>query len=238
MDVQQFDTRVKESYRKENYRLVSVSEKVMYDQLYGTLCRHLSQNFSGFLKNHSCCTALLKITEDWRRSLDSIESQPWPWPLIYQRLLTLLNTIFCWQSWKPTVSLNLPRVWCHPIYWVVNRGFVCSVCSQVIQSWGRGFHRGPSINNVINDLNYAVPDVCLRLYADDTTLYVSDVLPISLQFVMNQGLSRHFSRLSEWFGANYLLISNAKTQAIPIGPCKYNFDVTLNGFWRYYTSLY
>ena len=71
--------------------------------------------------------------------------------------------------------------------------------------------------------------MCLRLYADDTTLYVSDVLPIALQFVMNQGLSRHFSRLSEWFGASYLLINNAKTQAIPIGPCKYNFDVTLNG---------
>ena len=42
---------------------------------------------------------------------------------------------------------------------------------------------------------------------------------------MNQGLSR----LSEWFDANYLLINNAKTQALPIGPCKYDFDLTLNG---------
>ena len=93
-----------EDTRKENYRpgsvltaLSKVYEKVMYDQLYNTFCRHLSQNLSGFLKNHSCCTALLKMTEDWRRSLD-MESQPWPWPLIYQRLLTLLITIFCWQS--------------------------------------------------------------------------------------------------------------------------------------------
>ena len=46
----------------------------MYDQLYNTFCRHLSQNLSGFLKNHSCCTALLKMTEDWRRSLDNRES--------------------------------------------------------------------------------------------------------------------------------------------------------------------
>ena len=65
----------------------------------------------------------------------------------------------------------------------------------------------------------------LRLYADDTTLYASDVSPIALQFVVNQGLSR----LSEWFDANYLLINNAKTQALPIGPCKYDFDLTLNG---------
>ena len=42
---------------------------------------------------------------------------------------------------------------------------------------------------------------------------------------MNQGLSR----LSEWFDTNYLLTNNAKTQALPIGPCKYDFDLTLNG---------
>ena len=42
---------------------------------------------------------------------------------------------------------------------------------------------------------------------------------------MNRGLSR----LSEWFDANYLLINNAKTQALPIGLWKYDFDLTLNG---------
>ena len=70
-----------EDTRKENYRPVSVLtalskvyKKVMYHQLYNTFCRHLSQNLSGFLKNHSCCTALLKMTEDWRRSLDNRES--------------------------------------------------------------------------------------------------------------------------------------------------------------------
>ena len=70
-----------EDTRKENYRPVSVLtalskvyEKVMYDQLYNTFCRHLSQNLSRFLTNHSCCTALLKMTEDWRRSLDNRES--------------------------------------------------------------------------------------------------------------------------------------------------------------------
>ena len=77
----------------------------------------------------------------------------------------------------------------------------------------------------INDLNYAVLDESLRLYADDTTLYASDISPIALQFVVNQVLSR----LSEWFDANYLLISNAKTQAFSICPCMYDFDLTFNG---------
>ena len=67
--------------RKENYRPMSVLtalskvyKKVMYDQLYNTFRRHLSQNLSRFLQNHSCCTALLKMTEDWRRNLDNRES--------------------------------------------------------------------------------------------------------------------------------------------------------------------
>ena len=35
-------------------------------------------------------------------------------------------------------------------------------------------------NTFINELNYAVPDVSLKLYADDTTLYASDVSVIAL----------------------------------------------------------
>ena len=36
--------------------------------------QRLSLNLSGFLKNHSCCTALLKMTEDWREKLDEREA--------------------------------------------------------------------------------------------------------------------------------------------------------------------
>ena len=103
---------------------------------------------------------------------------------------------------------------------------VCSSYSELRAGLPQGSLLEPLLFNIfINDLNYAVPDVSLRLYADDTTLYVSDVSPIALQFVLNQGLSR----LSEWFDANYLLTNNAKTQALSIGPCKYDFDLTLNG---------
>ena len=103
---------------------------------------------------------------------------------------------------------------------------VCSSCSELRAGLRRGSLFGPLLFNIfINDLNYAVPDVSLRLYADDTTLYASHVSPIALQFVVNQGLRRP----SQWFDVNYLLINNAKTQALPIGPCKYDFE----WFWRY-----
>ena len=103
---------------------------------------------------------------------------------------------------------------------------VCSSYSESREGLPQGPLLGPLLFNIfINDLNYVVPDVSLRLNADDTTLYASDVSPIALQFVVNWGLSR----LSEWFDANYLLINNAKMQALSIGPRKYDFDLTLNG---------
>ena len=42
----------------------------MYEAFYW----RLSPNPSGYLKGHSCCTALLKMTEDWRASLDIREA--------------------------------------------------------------------------------------------------------------------------------------------------------------------
>ena len=90
---------------------------------------------------------------------------------------------------------------------------VCSSYSELRAGLPQGSLLEPLLFNIfINDLNYAVPDVSLRLNADDTTLYVSDVSPIALQFVLNQGLSR----LSEWFDANYLLISNTISKALPL----------------------
>ena len=100
---------------------------------------------------------------------------------------------------------------------------VCSSYSELGAGLPQGSLLGPPLFNIfINDLNYAVPDVSLRLYADHTTLFTSDVSPCKLLL---------WARVSAvcWFDANYLLINNAKTQALPIGPCKYDFDLTLNG---------
>ena len=73
---------------------------------------------------------------------------------------------------------------------------MCSSYSELRVGLPQGSLLKPLLFNIfINDLNYAVPDVSLRLYADDMTLYASDLSPIALQFVVNQGLL-------EWFDAN------------------------------------
>ena len=66
---------------KANYRPVSlltalskVFEKVMFDRMYETFQCKLCHNLSGYLRGHSCCSAVLKMTEDWRASLDRREA--------------------------------------------------------------------------------------------------------------------------------------------------------------------
>ena len=67
-------------------------------------------------------------------------------------------------------------------------------------------------------MNFFVPPMSLRLYADDTTGYYSDASPTVLQFVVNSELSL----LSSWFDQNHLLVNNDKTQELLLGPCSYN----------------
>ena len=57
------------------YRLFQskIAERVIFDQLYEFCLDFLSGNLSGFLKGHSCTTALLKTCEDIRKNLDSRE---------------------------------------------------------------------------------------------------------------------------------------------------------------------
>ena len=55
--------------------LSKIYEKVMFDQMYDSFHWRLSPNLSGYLKGHSCCTALLKMSEDWRACVDRREAR-------------------------------------------------------------------------------------------------------------------------------------------------------------------
>ena len=84
---------------------------------------------------------------------------------------------------------------------------------------------GPFLFNMyVNDLNYFITNTSLRLYAEDTTEYASDVSPMFLQFVINSDLSV----LLRLFTMNFLQINAAKTQAIAIGPSSYQYEFHLN----------
>ena len=48
----------------------SIDCGVVFDQLYDAFQPVFSPNMSGFLRGHSCCTALVKIFDDFRWALD------------------------------------------------------------------------------------------------------------------------------------------------------------------------
>ena len=54
--------------------LSKVFKKTIYDQTWNAFHNVLSSNLSEFMKTHSCCTALLKMTEDWRKNIDNKEA--------------------------------------------------------------------------------------------------------------------------------------------------------------------
>lgn len=204
-----------EDTRKENYRPVSiltaiskVYEKVMFDQLYGAFHEHLSPNLSGFLKKHSRCTALFKMTEDWRRSLDKREAVI-AVAVDLSKAFDSINHNLILAKLKaygsPPSALNLISSYLLGRRQQVKLSGVCSSYSEVMVGVPQESLLGPLLFNIyINDLNYAIPDVSLRLYADDTTMYASDVSPMVLEFIMNKG----HERLSSWFRENYLVINN------------------------------
>ena len=78
---------------------------------------------------------------------------------------------------------------------------------------------GPLLFNVfINDINFFIDNVSLRLYADDTTEYFADQSPMVLEFTINSELDTI---------SNYLTVNQAKTQAMTIGPSKYDYGFQL-----------
>ena len=78
---------------------------------------------------------------------------------------------------------------------------------------------GPLLFNLfINDLTYSINDAKLRLYADDTTLYLSH----PNQDVLESRSQSKFNVLQSWFKCNYLSINESKTKVLPLGdnpPC-------------------
>ena len=84
---------------------------------------------------------------------------------------------------------------------------------------------GPLLFNIFsNDVNYCIPNISLRLYADDTTSYAADVSPTVLEFIINEDLKI----LSTWFKDNLLNVNNSKTHAFSVGACKYEYELNMN----------
>ena len=169
-------------------------EKLKFDQLYSVFTPVFSDNMSGFLRGHSCCSALLKLTDDWRQALDNkkdvaviaIDLSKAFDSICHNLLLAKLKAYGVHDSAikliQSYLSGRFQRVKCNGK--VSNRlPLRCGV--------PQGSLLGPLLFNIfVNDVNYSAGSSSLRLYADDTTQYIAhespDESPYTLESTLNQ----------------------------------------------------
>ena len=220
---------------KANYRPVSVLtalskvyERVMFDQLYGPICYILSPNLSGYLKGHSCCTAVLKMVEDWRLSLNNREGVAAVAVDLSKAFDSVCHSLLLAKLKAYGLSdeaISLMSSYLRGRKQRVKLDNVYSQWRSVNTGLPQGSLLGPLLFNVyMNDLNYFVKDTSLRLYADDTTAYASDASPLVLEYLINSDLEI----VSNWFQQNYLRVNVSKTQAMAVGPSLYRYDFHLD----------
>lgn len=149
--------------------------------MFNQMCE-ASPNLSGYLKGHSSCTALLKMTQDWRASLDRREA------VAAVVAVDLSKAFFTYGFTDDALGLmaayllgRRQRVQVNGVYF---QGRAISA----------GVPQGPLLgpllfNSFVSDLNYFVFSTSLRLYADDTTEYASNPFSMVLQYVINSDLS-------------------------------------------------
>ena len=175
----------------------------------------------------SCCTALLKITEDWREALDERQTVS----AVSIDLSKAFDTICHCLLIRKLAAYGLQD---HSIQlirsYLINRKQRVKI-ENAYSNWRvvqcgvpQGSPLGPLLFNIyINDITRITKNMELRLYADDTTGYAASNSPATLEFYINSDLAR----LSHWLEDNYLSINATKTQAMIVGKSNYNYELTL-----------
>ena len=225
-----------------NYRPISllsifnkVLEKIVYKRLYTFLDKHkiLYKHQFGFRKNHTTSLALLEVIDSCYKNLDMNNNVIGIYFDLQKAFDTvdhkiLLHKLYNYgirgtmYNWLNNYLLNRKQ------FTVVNN--VPSKIDNITCGVPQGSVLGPLLFLIyINDMYNAVPGEKLKLFADDTNLFIFGPDPILLQQKANECLES----MEKWFTANKLSLNIDKTCYTVFGSkCRQNvashFDLYIN----------
>ena len=185
---------------KSNYRLITILtslSKIFETLIHSTISHYFDDIFHGhvfaYRKNHATKTALLSLTEQWRKELDQhniigIVSMDKATEQIHDYLtngrqrVRLSDQLSNWKG----ISAGVPQ----------------------------GSVLGPLIFNIfLNDLVYAVKQSTLSAYADDIQIFFAGSTAEKVEEVINADLANVY----KWYEKNGMKRNASKYQAIVMG---------------------
>ena len=215
----------KDPLRKVNYRPVSILpciskifEGVISDKLSAIFDQTFSPFLSAFRKGFCCQTVLLKLLEDWRKSLDNNKyvgavlmdlSKAFDC-LPHKLLLDKLRAYGLSDS-----AVSLIQSYLQGRSQQVKLGEAVSDWRNIVKGVPQGSILGPILFNIfINDIFYSSMECDIYNYADDNTLSDSNTDVNALI----ENLERAAVKATDWFRCNSMVANPEKFQAIVIDP--------------------
>ena len=210
---------------KSNYRPISVLpvisrlfEKLVFEQLYNFMEEngHFTSDQSGFLRQRSTLTCLLKMSDDWYNGLDLGKLVGLVFIDLKKAFDTVDHNILC-------KKLELYGIQHRELSWfqsyLSNRKQFCRVngVDSNIEDIEVGVPQGSCLGPLlfliyINDLPRAVQASTVSMYADDTSLCHQSGDLTQLEEAINSDLKQ----LTTWLQGNKLSLNVAKTHSMLI----------------------
>jgi len=169
---------------------------------------------TAYRKNHSCCTTLLRLTEDWKIEADSNNiigatlidlSKAFdriPHNLLLEKLSAYGVSL---ESLELLTNYVKNRTHC------VRLGNTRSTTGKLMSGVPQGSVLGPHLFNIfINDLFYNIKKAKISAYADDKQLYFSNANARIVQKTLNSELAV----VSSWITHNGLLLNPKKCESL------------------------
>ena len=207
----------------------NIFEKILASQLTSYFQGILSDFLSAYWKHHSFHTTLLRLVEDWKKSLDdgklvamvamdlskAFDSLPHSLLISKLRAYGLDNSSCAFLQNYLTGRFQRVKVGDELSCWELNRHGV-----------PQGSVLGPLCFNVfLNDLSYFISRVSLNAYADDQQLYGAD----SDHEALYASLDHELREASQWFRMNGLMANPSKFQALVLGSTEQDFSFNIDG---------